>query len=111
MGSEKLNETHNDPFFIVAGMNRPHAPRYVPLSFFDKFPLETIELPPYLENDLIDTPSILWENDNRSSALIRFLENGDQTAIGGEMWWKKWVQSYLACVSFVDHQVGVVQIN
>ena len=24
------------------------------------------------------------------------------------MWWKKWVQSYLACVSFVDHQVGVI---
>ena len=106
--AEKLEETHNDPFFIVAGMNRPHAPRYVPTSFFDKFPLETIELPPYLENDLTDTPSILWENDNRSSALIRFLENGDQTAVGGETWWKKWVQSYLACVSFVDHQVGVI---
>ena len=50
----------------------------------------------------------MWENDNRSSALIRFLANGDQTATGGEMWWKKWVQSYLACVSFVDYQVGVI---
>lgn len=106
--SEKLNETHDDPFFIVAGMNRPHTPRYAPKEFFDMFPLETIILPPYLENDLNDTPSILWENNNQSSALTRFLEDSAETDIGSEMWWKKWVQSYLACVAFVDHQVGVI---
>ena len=106
--SEKLNETHDDPFFIVAGMNRPHTPRYAPKEFFDMFPLETIILPPYLANDLNDTPSILWENNNQSSALTRFLEDSAETDIGSEMWWKKWVQSYLACVAFVDHQVGVI---
>ena len=106
--SEKLNETHDDPFFIVAGMNRPHTPRYAPKEFFDMFPLETIILPPYLENDLNDIPSILWENNYQSSALTRFLEDSAETDIGSEMWWKKWVQSYLACVAFVDHQVGVI---
>jgi iduronate 2-sulfatase len=106
--SEKLNETHDNPFLIVAGMNRPHTPRYAPKEFFDLFPLETIILPPYLENDLNDTPSILWENSYQSSALTRFLENSADTDIGSEMWWKKWVQSYLACVAFVDHQVGVI---
>ena len=106
--SEKLNETHDNPFFIVAGMNRPHTPRYAPKEFFDMFPLETIILPPYLENDLNDTPSILWENNYQSSALTRFLEDSAETNIGSEMWWKKWVQSYLACVAFVDHQVGVI---
>jgi len=106
--SEKLNETHDNPFFIVAGMNRPHTPRYAPKEFFDMFPLEIIILPPYLENDLNDTPSILWENNYQSSALTRFLEDSAETNIGSEMWWKKWVQSYLACVAFVDHQVGVI---
>ena len=106
--SEKLNETHDDPFFIIAGMNRPHTPRYAPKEFFDMFPLETIILPPYLENDLNDTPSILWENNYQSSALTRFLEDSAETNIGSEMWWKKWVQSYLACVAFVDHQIGVI---
>ena len=106
--SEKLNETHDNPFFIVAGMNRPHTPRYAPKEFFDMFPLETIILPPYLENDLNDTPSILWENNYQSSALTRFLEDSAETNIGSEMWWKKWVQSYLACVAFVDHQIGVI---
>ena len=105
--AEKLEETHDDPF-IVGSMNRPHAPRYVPTSFFDKFPLETIEVPPYLENDLIDTPSILWENDNRSSALIRFLRVEIKLLQEVKCEVKKWVQSYLACVSFVDHQVGVI---
>ena len=106
--SEKLTETHDNPFFIVAGMNRPHTPRYAPKEFFDMFPLETIILPPYLENDLNDTPSILWENNYQSSALTRFLADSSETDIGSEMWWKKWVQSYLACVAFVDHQVGVI---
>ena len=106
--SEKLNETHENPFFIVAGMNRPHTPRYAPKEFFDMFPIETIILPPYLENDLNDTPSILWENIYQSSALPRFLEDSAETDIGSEMWWKKWVQSYLACVAFVDHQVGII---
>ena len=106
--SEKLTETHDNPFFIVAGMNRPHTPRYAPKEFFDMFPLETIILPPYLENDLNDTPSILWENNYQSSALTRFLADSAETDIGSEMWWKKWVQSYLACVAFVDHQVGVI---
>ena len=106
--SEKLNETHDNPFFIVAGMNRPHTPRYAPKEFFDMFPLETIILPPYLENDLNDIPSILWENNYQSSALTRFLEDSAETDIGSEMWWKKWIQSYLACVAFVDHQVGVI---
>jgi arylsulfatase A-like enzyme len=105
---EKLNETHESPFFIVAGMNRPHTPRYAPKEFFDLFPLETISLPPYLENDLNDTPSILWENSYQSSALKRFLKDSAETDIGSEMWWKKWVQSYLACVAFIDHQVGVI---
>jgi arylsulfatase A-like enzyme len=106
--AEKLNETHESPFFIVAGMNRPHTPRYAPKEFFDLFPLETISLPPYLEDDLNDTPSILWENSYQSSALTRFLEDSAETDIGSEMWWKKWIQSYLACVAFVDHQVGVI---
>ena len=52
--AEKLEETHEKPFFIVAGMNRPHVPRYAPGEFFDLFPLDSIQLPPYLENDLDD---------------------------------------------------------
>ena len=106
--SEKLSESHDKPFFIVAGMNRPHAPRYVPKQFFDLFPIEGITLPPYLEGDLEDTPTILWENSSRSNALPKFLRDTELTEIGSDMWWKKWVQSYLASVAFVDHQVGVI---
>ena len=106
--TEKLNETHEKPFFIVAGMNRPHVPRYAPVEFFDMFPVEEVELPPYLANDLEDTPTILWQNNYRSQALPNFLSDSEETEIGSEMWWKKWVQSYLASVAFVDHQVGII---
>ena len=51
---------------------------------------------------------MLWENVSSSRDLSNFLAAGDKTAIGSEMWWKKWVQSYLACVAFVDRQVGVM---
>mgnify|MGYP001337653502 CR=1 FL=1 len=51
---------------------------------------------------------ILWQNNYRSQALPNFLSDSEETEIGSEMWWKKWVQSYLASVAFVDHQVGII---
>ncbi len=67
------------------------------------FPLERIQLPPYLKNDLDDCASVLrnrWEwGFKKYEALIK---------AGGEKAWKEWVQAYLACTAFVDDQVGKV---
>jgi arylsulfatase A-like enzyme len=52
---ERLQDKHKRPFFLAVGMNRPHVPRYAPKKHFDMFPLQDVQLPPYLKNDLEDS--------------------------------------------------------
>jgi arylsulfatase A-like enzyme len=110
--SDKLNENHEKPFFMVCGINRPHVPRYAPQEFFELFPIDSIKLPPYKTNDLGDCAEILFKDpvtgkkDYQAKALPNLLEAGEKTSKGGQYWWKKWIQSYLACTAFADHQIG-----
>ena len=46
-----------EPFFLGAGIFQPHLPNYALQEYFDRFPLDEIELPEgYLEEDLEDVP-------------------------------------------------------
>jgi len=100
-GVEQFKREHKQPFFLAVGFMRPHVPWYVPQKWFDKHPLETIELPPYLKTDLEDVPEI----SRRVNELPAMPTT--EWAIQ-EKQWKKIVQSYLACTTFVDAQVGKV---
>ena len=101
----KLTQTHNQPFLIIAGMSRPHAPFYAPDEYFELFEdangNPTVSLPPYLENDLDDVPEIMKPY---SDTIQDFRTAGN----GNDEWWKKLVQAYLACVAFADAQVGEI---
>ena len=55
-GIEQLGKTHDKPFFLAVGLHKPHMPWNVPQKYYDMFPLESIKLPPYLEDDLADVP-------------------------------------------------------
>ena len=55
------------PRFIAAGIYRPHLPWYVPQKYFDMHPLEGIQLPATIENDLDDIP----EAGSAGSSLIK----------------------------------------
>ncbi len=98
-----LKRTHDRPFYMGVGFIRPHTPLYAPKKYFDMFPIEDIQLPPYKKDDLEDCAPALrrrWQwGFKKFEALI---------ASGGERAWKEWVQAYLACVAFVDDQVGKV---
>ena len=78
----------------------------------DMFPVEEIQLPPYLEGDTDDCAQILIKDPTtgqkhwQAKALDNLLAAGEETPDGGKHWWKKWVQSYLACTAFADHQIG-----
>ncbi len=100
---EKLQQTHEDPFFLTVGIIRPHSPWHAPKEFFDLFPLDQIELPPYLENDLEDCAEELWYQPG-GAKHHRFLSLLD--AYEGDEGWRRFIQGYLACVSFADAQVG-----
>jgi iduronate 2-sulfatase len=98
---ERLNRNYDQPFFLSVGFLRPHVPWYVPQKWFDLHPLENIETPPYLENDLDDIPAIAKEIDD-----LPMMPTTNWAIESGE--WPKMVQAYLACVSFVDFYVGEI---
>ncbi|HEX5443548.1 MAG TPA: sulfatase-like hydrolase/transferase, partial [Pirellulales bacterium] len=56
-GLEKLKAPPGKPFFLAIGLVKPHMPFSVPKKYFDQFPLESIDLPPYREDDLDDVPA------------------------------------------------------
>jgi arylsulfatase A-like enzyme len=88
------------PFFMGVGYYRPHIPLYAPKKYFDLYPLETLKLPPNKKNDLDDIPEA-----GKLRALTAVTAGTHQHTVKyGE--WKKAVQAYLACVSFVDAQIG-----
>lgn len=100
---EVLNQKHNEPFFLAVGFVRPHVPFYVPQKWFDLFPRDEIELPEIPADDLHDIPEtgrLLHELPRYPQ--IDWLRRNDDEQL------RKCVQAYLACIAFVDHQVGRV---
>ena len=96
---ERLNRDYQQPFFMAVGFLRPHVPLYVPQKWFDLYPVNDLALPPYKVDDLDDVPPVALEIND-----LPMMPTTDWAIESGE--WPKIVQAYLACVSFVDHQVG-----
>ncbi|MBK3516067.1 sulfatase [Carboxylicivirga marina] len=102
---EVLADEHKNPFFLAVGFNRPHSPCYVPEKYFDMFPLETLELAPYLVNDLADCAPSLWKTLDVGMGATGFQKYDKLDKVGKDML-LRWTQAYLACVAFVDDQIG-----
>lgn len=93
-----LSKTHTAPFFLAAGMFRPHIPWFVPKKYYDMYPLDEVIVPQVKEDDLADVPPIAREfalNEESSHHLLVSTGN-----------WKRAVQAYLACITFSDAMVG-----
>jgi len=87
------------PFFLAAGFFLPHVPCFATQKWMDMYPLDTLELPVVVKNDRADTPrSSWWLHWKLPEPRLEFLKKEDE--------WKNLVRSYLACVSFMDSQVG-----
>ena len=99
---EKLGSMPDDkPFFMGVGFFLPHLPCYAPPAWFEKFPLESLVLPPVLEGDRDDLPKFAsYLHWSLPEPRLPWLKKADQ--------WKPLVQSYLASVAFMDAQVGRV---
>ncbi len=98
---EKLKENYNQPFFLAVGFVRPHVPWYVPQKYLDRFPESQIQTPPYLKSDMDDVPKM-----GQNIADVPMMPTTEWMIESNQ--WKKAVQSYLACINFVDEQVGKV---
>lgn len=93
---EQLSQKHGKPLFLACGIYRPHIPWWTPKAYFDKHPLESIQLPEVLENDLDDVPQ----------AGKAKLKNSWHQWILDHNQWEKAVQGYYASVSFTDDMIG-----
>ncbi len=94
---KQLQQPSDQPLFLAVGYVKPHLPWFVPQEFYDRFPLDTIQLPVTTANDLADVPTAgraMAKADGDHAAVLK----GDQ--------WKKAVQGYLATISFLDDEVG-----
>ena len=99
---KQLEREFDTPFFLGVGFMTPHVPQYAPKKWMDLYPLDTLRLPEVIENDLADVPQYgihLTRLEHIAPTQEWVVEN-DQ--------WKPLVQTYLACVSFMDAQVGRV---
>lgn len=94
---DQLKQPHEEPLFLACGLHKPHLPFVVPLSYYEMFPLDRVELPPYREDDLVDIPK----------AGVRIAKpEGDHERILRSGRWKSVIQAYLASVAYTDMNIG-----
>jgi arylsulfatase A-like enzyme len=94
---ERLQTQHEKPFFIACGLYKPHLPFVVPRKYYEAFPLDSIKLPPHLEDDLDDIPPAGLKMANPKADHAKFLKSGR---------WKVAIQSYLASCAYTDMNIG-----
>lgn len=92
-----LEKQQQRPFFIAAGFFRPHTPFVAPKRYFDLYPLDRSQLPRTPADDRDDIPPAAFAHNNTVPHYGL-----------DELTCRKALQAYLACVSFVDAQIGRV---
>lgn len=98
---EQLKAKQTTPFMLCVGFRHPHVPCYAPQKWFDLYPEDKLTLPPLKPDDRDDVPKFAWYlHWKLPEPRLKFLEDNNQL--------KPLVRSYLASVSYVDHQIGRV---
>ena len=103
--AQVLAQKHDQPFALFTGFSRTHTPLYAPKKYFDMFPLDQIEIPKALkEGDLEDcAPSLANQSLYAFRRYQMLFHHKDRPQL-----FKEWLQAYMACVAFIDDQVGTV---
>ena len=94
---ERLQRPSSKPLFIACGLHKPHLPWAVPRKYYEMFPRDQIQLPPYLKDDLSDVPPMGVKMAKQNRDHERFLQSGR---------WKDAIQSYLATIAYTDMNIG-----
>ncbi|WP_157609905.1 sulfatase [Roseimaritima ulvae] len=90
--AEQLAAKRDKPLFLAVGLFRPHIPFEVPQKYFDMHPLKDVTLPTVLDNDLDD-------------ARVPERQSWHRWVVKNKQW-RKFMQGYLASISYTDHQLG-----
>jgi arylsulfatase A-like enzyme len=93
-----LHQPSDEPFFLAAGIYRPHLPFYAPPKYFGLYQRESVHLPVTKDNDLDDLP----EAGRQFAAQRR--EDYELVIKTGK--YRELIHAYLASISFADAMVG-----
>ena len=99
---EKLQGGLGDkkPFFLGVGYYRPHIPLFAPQKYFNRFKESPGKLPFVVTDDLKDVGPIAskWARDPITA--------GSHETVLKHRQWRAAVEAYLACTTYVDHEIG-----
>jgi len=93
-----LAQPPKQPFFLAAGIYRPHLPWYVSRQYFDMYPPDRVAQPPVKADDLNDVPE--------AGLRIAAERRGDLDLVMQAGKYRQVLQAYLASVTFCDTMVG-----
>lgn len=96
----KLKRDDEKPFFLGVGYYRPHIPLWAPQRFFERFKNDPGRLPAALENDLNDL------GETAKKWAVEPVTAGSHSTVVKHKQWRQAVEAYLACVTYVDHEIG-----
>ncbi len=95
------NPPEDKPFFLTVGFRSPHVPLYAPQEWFDRYPMDQLNLPTVRGDDREDIPRFAWYlHWHLPEPRLAWLQMNRE--------WQRKVRAYLATVSFMDMLVGRV---
>ncbi len=99
----RMEENHEAPLFLAAGIFKPHLPFYADAATFERYPKEKVKLPPMPEGDLEDVGQVGIRMSDKESFVY------DQTTAAAPDSPKslhRMVQCYQAATDYADQMVG-----
>jgi arylsulfatase A-like enzyme len=101
---QQLQRSFDQPFFLAVGFRRPHVPFTAPKKYFERYDLATLDMPDVPADEMADIPLY------GKAMGLGTLPGGDHQNVLeiGPDYWREMIRAYLACVTFVDDQVGKV---
>ena len=94
---QQLQRKFDRPFFLSAGIFRPHESWFAPRKYFEMYPPAKVRLPKVNPRDLDDVPPIGRE-------IAQCIGDYDNVRRTGQERYA--VAAYLACISFADAMIG-----
>lgn len=87
----------SDPFMLNVGLVKPHLGWVVPQEYFDLYPLDEIEVPGLVGDDMSNVPAFIRDQlvDSRGHAVPNSVEQA-----------RLFLQGYFASLSYADAQIG-----
>ena len=112
---ETVNLPDDQPFFLAAGLFRPHLPFFAPKEYFELFPTDEMNIDSeffdWVRSDLQDLPEGAREWIQLREGKFNQVISQGQKILGKKgklVAWKQCIQAYLACVAFADDCVGEI---